>query len=50
MKKEEASGIAKNSPRRMNGEPFTMSVRTELPAAEIQAMPSRLSVYFVREE
>ena len=32
------------------GEPFTMSVRTELPAAEIQAMPSRLSVHFVREE
>ena len=32
------------------GEPFTMTVRTEVPAAEIQAMPSRLSVHFVREE
>ena len=32
------------------GEPFKMTVRTEVPAAEIQAMPSRLSVHFVREE
>ena len=33
-----------------SGQPFTMNVRTDLPKEELNALPARISVHFVREE